>query len=77
MFLVGMMLLAELARKEGLFDWLAAVLASGPINLITGSLATILWLAALRREGQELSAWKFLRMGLVCRRGCDLSSWQL
>src|SRR5882672_12597407 len=24
LFLVGMMLLAELARKEGLFDWLAA-----------------------------------------------------
>ena len=23
-FLVGMMLLAEVARKEGLFDWLAA-----------------------------------------------------
>src|SRR6266403_1984342 len=25
LFLVGMMLLAELARKEGLFDWLAAL----------------------------------------------------
>ncbi len=32
LFLIGMMLLAELARQEGLFDWLAAraaVLASG------------------------------------------------
>src|SRR6185437_12181225 len=27
LFLVGMMLLAELARREGLFDWLAAVAA--------------------------------------------------
>src|SRR6266404_9166134 len=27
LFLVGMMLLAELARKEGLFDWLAALAA--------------------------------------------------
>ena len=37
----------------------------GPNLSVTGSLATILWLAALRREGQEVSAWKFLRMGLV------------
>jgi arsenical pump membrane protein len=28
LFLVGMMLLAELAREEGLFDWLAAKAAS-------------------------------------------------
>jgi arsenical pump membrane protein len=28
LFLVGMMLLAEIAREEGLFDWLAAVAAS-------------------------------------------------
>src|ERR1700709_346116 len=27
LFLIGMMLLAELARKEGLFDWLAALAA--------------------------------------------------
>jgi arsenical pump membrane protein len=37
----------------------------GPNLSVTGSLATILWLAALRREGQEVSAWKFLGMGLV------------
>jgi arsenical pump membrane protein len=37
----------------------------GPNLSITGSLATILWLAALRREGHEVSVWKFLRMGLV------------
>jgi arsenical pump membrane protein len=37
----------------------------GPNLSVTGSLATILWLAALRREGQEVSAWKFLGMGLI------------
>jgi arsenical pump membrane protein len=37
----------------------------GPNLSVTGSLATILWLAALRREGQEVSGWKFLGMGLV------------
>src|SRR5712672_1178296 len=37
----------------------------GPNLSVTGSLATILWLAALRREGQEVSARKFLGIGLV------------
>jgi arsenical pump membrane protein len=37
----------------------------GPNLSVTGSLATILWLAALRREGQEVSAWRFVGMGLV------------
>jgi arsenical pump membrane protein len=35
----------------------------GPNLSVTGSLATILWLVALRREGQEVSAWKFLLLG--------------
>jgi arsenical pump membrane protein len=37
----------------------------GPNLSITGSLATILWLAALRREGQSVEAWRFLRLGAV------------
>jgi arsenical pump membrane protein len=37
----------------------------GPNLSITGSLATILWLAALRREGLEVSTWHFLRIGLI------------
>jgi arsenical pump membrane protein len=37
----------------------------GPNLSVTGSLATILWLVALRREGQEISAWKFLLLGLM------------
>jgi arsenical pump membrane protein len=37
----------------------------GPNLSITGSLATILWLAVLRREGQSVSAWRFLRLGAV------------
>ncbi len=32
---------------------------------MTGSLATILWLAVVRREGQDVSAWRFLKTGLV------------
>jgi arsenical pump membrane protein len=37
----------------------------GPNLSVTGSLATILWLVALRREGQDVSAWKFLRVGSI------------
>lgn len=37
----------------------------GPNLSVTGSLATILWLAALRREGIKVSAGTFLRTGLV------------
>jgi arsenical pump membrane protein len=37
----------------------------GPNLSITGSLATILWLVALRREGLPVSAWGFLKVGAV------------
>jgi arsenical pump membrane protein len=32
---------------------------------VTGSLATILWLVVLRREGLHVGAWTFLRLGIV------------
>lgn len=37
----------------------------GPNLSVTGSLATILWLAAIRREGEVVSAWQFLRVGAI------------
>ena len=37
----------------------------GPNLSVTGSLATILWLTALRREGLQVSAWSFLKLGAV------------
>ena len=37
----------------------------GPNLSVTGSLATILWLIALRREGEHVAALQFLRLGLV------------
>jgi arsenical pump membrane protein len=36
----------------------------GPNLSVTGSLATILWLTALRREGQSVCAWSFLKLGV-------------
>jgi arsenical pump membrane protein len=37
----------------------------GPNLSVTGSLATILWLIALRREGEAVSAWQFLKLGII------------
>ena len=37
----------------------------GPNLSVTGSLATILWLIALRREGLVVTAWQFLKLGAL------------
>ncbi len=37
----------------------------GPNLSVTGSLATILWLIALRREGEHVGALRFLKLGLA------------
>src|SRR5581483_7461439 len=37
----------------------------GPNLSVTGSLATILWLVALRREEIHVSAWQFLKLGWI------------
>jgi arsenical pump membrane protein len=37
----------------------------GPNLSVTGSLATVLWLIALRREGQPMSGWQFLKVGFL------------
>ena len=37
----------------------------GPNLSVTGSLATILWLVAIRREEIHVSAWQFLKLGWI------------
>jgi arsenical pump membrane protein len=37
----------------------------GPNLSVTGSLATVLWLIALRREGVQIGGWRFLKIGLL------------
>ena len=37
----------------------------GPNLSITGSLATILWLTAIRREGASVGFWRFLKVGAL------------
>ena len=63
-------LLAAQAATEAhaprqLVDALMISVDLGPNLSVTGSLATILWLAAVRREGQDVSAPRFLKTGLV------------
>ena len=37
----------------------------GPNLSVTGSLATVLWLVALRREGERITGWTFLKVGVL------------
>jgi arsenical pump membrane protein len=50
---------------DSLRDALLIGVDLGPNLSVTGSLATILWLIALRREKQEISAWAFLKVGMI------------
>lgn len=53
------------AVKSVLDAALAIGVDLGPNLSVTGSLATLLWLAALRREGEQVSAWVFFKLGIV------------
>lgn len=37
----------------------------GPNLSVTGSLATILWLTAIRREGLDVTGWQFFKIGVI------------
>lgn len=50
---------------ERVIDALLIGVDLGPNLSITGSLATILWLNAIRREGEDVGFWKFLQVGTV------------
>jgi len=50
---------------EQVIDALLIGVDLGPNLSITGSLATILWLNAIRREGEDVGFWKFLQVGTV------------
>jgi len=50
---------------QQLVDALLIGVDLGPNLSITGSLATILWLGAIRREGEDVGFWKFLRVGAL------------
>ena len=54
------------ARAKGLIaDAVLIGVDLGPNLSITGSLATLLWLIALRKEKLDVSFWEFLKVGVV------------
>jgi arsenical pump membrane protein len=57
--------LTDAHAPNGLASALLIGVDLGPNLSITGSLATILWLAALRREGEHVSAGAFLKLGAL------------
>jgi len=56
---------AQAHSPEAVIDALVIGVDLGPNLSVTGSLATILWLTALRREGEEVGFWQFLKVGSV------------
>jgi arsenical pump membrane protein len=56
----------QAAHAKGLIaDGVLIGVDLGPNLSITGSLATILWLIALRKEKLDVSFWEFLKVGVV------------
>lgn len=65
---VGLISGAAVRAADGHGTFANAVLIGvdlGPNLSVTGSLATILWLIALRREKVKITAWQFLKVGLI------------
>ena len=56
---------AKAHASRSVVDALLIGVDLGPNFSVTGSLATILWLTAVRREGYRISAWRFLKLGVV------------
>jgi arsenical pump membrane protein len=65
---VGLVASATLTQAQASQHVVDATLVGvdlGPNLSITGSLATILWLNAIRREGEDVGFWAFLKVGAL------------
>ncbi|MGI9168854.1 MAG: ArsB/NhaD family transporter, partial [Caulobacteraceae bacterium] len=62
---VASTLIAEAHASARIVDALLIGVDLGPNLSITGSLATILWLSAIRREGEGIGFWRFFKVGAV------------
>jgi arsenical pump membrane protein len=64
----GLIASATLARThapQAVTDAMLIGVDLGPNLSVTGSLATLLWLIAIRREGEDVGFWRFLKLGAV------------
>ncbi len=63
--LIASSAVAQAHPPQKLVDALLIGVDLGPNLSVTGSLATILWLTAIRREGEHVGFWRFLKAGAV------------
>jgi arsenical pump membrane protein len=63
--LIASSAVARAHPPQKLVDALLIGVDLGPNLSVTGSLATILWLTALRREGESVGFWRFLKVGVL------------
>ena len=63
--LIASMAVAQAHPPRLVVDMLLIAVDLGPNLSITGSLATILWLQAIRREGEDVDFLRFLKVGAV------------
>jgi len=63
--LIARSLLDAAHASQRVTDSLLIGVDLGPNLSVTGSLATILWLAAIRREGEHVGFWRFLKTGAM------------
>lgn len=63
--LLASSVIASAHPPQQVVDCLLIGVDLGPNLSVTGSLATILWLTALKREGEQVSFWQFLKLGLL------------
>jgi arsenical pump membrane protein len=63
--LIGVCALHASAASGYLANAMLMGIDLGPNLSVTGSLATILWLIAQRRENLQVSAWSFLKVGVM------------
>jgi arsenical pump membrane protein len=63
--LIASTALAQAQPPRVVTDALLIGVDLGPNLSITGSLATILWLTAIRREGEDVTSWRFLKVGAL------------
>ena len=63
--LVASTTIAQAHPPQKVVDALLIGVDLGPNLSVTGSLATLLWLTAIRREGQDVGFWRFLKVGAL------------
>jgi arsenical pump membrane protein len=63
--LIAASMIAQTQPPAAVTDAIMIAVDLGPNLSITGSLATILWLIAMRRDGEPVGFWPFLRLGAV------------